>query len=65
MMQFILRGQGEKLVYEYITVKTPNIFEYCDFNFYDLVWYYKEKQPPRQIRGSGNREVARHSPQHW
>ena len=25
---------------EHVTGKTPNISEYCDFYFYDLVWYH-------------------------
>ena len=25
---------------EHVTVETPYISEYCDFDFYDLVWYH-------------------------
>ena len=26
--------------YEYVTGKTPDISEFIDFDFYDLVWYF-------------------------
>ena len=54
MMQFIPRGHDGRTAYELITGKTPDIAEYCDFDFYDLVWYWKE--PTGADRG---RELAR------
>ena len=30
---------------EHVTVKTPEITEYCDFDFYDLVWYHTGLHP--------------------
>lgn len=31
--------------YEFITGKTPDISEYCNFDFYDLVWYWHSPHP--------------------
>ena len=39
-MPFILQGRHEQSGYEMITGKTPDILEYFDFDFYDLVWYW-------------------------
>ena len=30
---------------EHITGKKPNIYEYCDFGFYDLFWYHPGLHP--------------------
>ena len=30
---------------EHVTGKTPEISEYCDFYFYDLVWYHPGFHP--------------------
>ena len=30
---------------EHVTCKTPDIYEYCDFNLYALVWYHLELRP--------------------
>jgi hypothetical protein len=38
LMHFIPRGHHERSGYEMITGKTPDISEYLDFDFYDLVW---------------------------
>ena len=40
MSQFIPRGHDQRTGYELVTGKTPDISEYCDFDFYDLVWYW-------------------------
>jgi hypothetical protein len=38
LMHFIPRGRNDRSGYEIITGKTPDISEYLDFDFYDLVW---------------------------
>ena len=43
MMQFISQGKEELFGYEHITGKTPDISEYCEFDFYYLVWYWTKK----------------------
>ena len=45
LMHFILRGRNDRSGYEIITGKTPDISEYLDFNFYDLVWYWRLPNP--------------------
>ena len=30
---------------EHVTVEIPYISEYCDFDFYDLVWYHPGLHP--------------------
>jgi hypothetical protein len=40
MMQLIPRGYDEQTGYELVTGRTPDISEYCDFDFCDLVWYW-------------------------
>ena len=37
-----LRG---RTAFEHVTGKTPDISEYIDFDFYDLVWYYPGVHP--------------------
>jgi hypothetical protein len=39
-----------------ITGKTPDISEYLDFNFYDLVWYWRQPSPSLSEH---DRELAR------
>ena len=57
MMQFIPRNslQG-RTGYEEVTGKTPDISEYCDFDFYDLVWYHSGVHPSIS---QGNIELGR------
>ncbi len=45
LMHFILWGQNELSGYEMITGKTPDILEYLDFDFCDLVWYWHQPNP--------------------
>ncbi len=40
LMQFIPGGQNERSGYKQITGCTPDISEYCNFGFYDPVWYW-------------------------
>lgn len=42
--------------YEEVTGKTPDISEYCDFDFYDLVWYHAGVHPSISEE---NRELGR------
>ena len=56
MMQFILQGREERLGYEHSTGKTPDISECCDFDFYDLVWYWPNTHPPLT---KNHREIAK------
>jgi hypothetical protein len=45
LMHFILQGRNDRSGYEFITGKTPDISEYLDFDFYDLVWYWRLPNP--------------------
>jgi hypothetical protein len=45
IMQRIARGPDQRTGYEIITGNTPDISEWLDFDFYDLVWYYDKKHP--------------------
>ncbi len=45
LMNFIPRGRNEQSGYEMITDKTLDISEYLDFDFYDLVWYWRQPHP--------------------
>ena len=46
IMQFLPRNSlNGRTGYEEVTGKTPDISEYCDFDFYDLVWYYPGVHP--------------------
>ena len=36
---------GGRTALENVTGKTPDISEYCDFDFYDLVWYFPGVHP--------------------
>ena len=41
LRQFLPRNKlNGRTAYEHVTGKTPDISEYCDFDFYDLVWYH-------------------------
>jgi hypothetical protein len=44
-MKFILWGWNERLGSEIVTGQTPDISEYLDFDFYDLVWYWRTAHP--------------------
>ena len=55
-MQYIPRGQHEWTGYEQITGRTPDISEFCDFDFYDLVWYWRHPHPGLT---NHDRELAR------
>ena len=44
-MQFIPWGHNERTGFKMITGTTPDISEYCDFDFYDLVWYWRAPHP--------------------
>lgn len=56
MMQFIPWGHNDRMGYEQIIGRTPDISEYCDFDFYDLVWYWRS---PRPSLAEHDRELAR------
>ena len=56
LMNFIPRGRHERSGYEMITGKTPDISEYLDFDFYDLVWYWRQPHPSLSEH---DRELAR------
>ena len=46
MMQFVPRQSlGNRTPIEAVTGKTPDISEYLDFDFYDLVWYFPGVHP--------------------
>jgi hypothetical protein len=38
-------GPDGRTGYEKITGNTPDISEWLDFDFYDMVWYYDRKHP--------------------
>lgn len=41
LRQFLPRDKlNGRTAYEQVTGKTPDISEFCDFDFYDLVWYH-------------------------
>lgn len=39
---------GERTGYEKITGDTPDISEWCDFAFYQFVWYWDTPKPPEE-----------------
>ena len=39
------RGHDDRTGYERLNGKTPDISEWLDFTFYDLVWYYNLDNP--------------------
>jgi hypothetical protein len=45
LMQFIPWGQNKRSGYKQITGHTPDISEYCNFGFYDPVWYWPNTHP--------------------
>ncbi|KAL7540872.1 hypothetical protein ACHAXR_010449 [Thalassiosira sp. AJA248-18] len=45
LMWFIPRGRDGRSGYEQITGQNPDISEFCDFDFYDLVWYWPHSHP--------------------
>ena len=46
----------ERTGFDQVTGKTPYISEYCDFDFYDLVWYHAGVHPSISKE---NREMGR------
>ena len=56
LMQFIPRGRNDRSGYEVLTGRTPDISEFCDFDFYDLVWYWRAAHPSLSEH---DRELAR------
>ena len=56
LMNFIPRGRNERSGYEIVTGMTPDISEYLDFDFYDLVWYWRSAHPSLSEH---DRELAR------
>jgi hypothetical protein len=45
LMQFIPQEQNKRSGYKQITGCMPDISEYCNFWFYDLVWYWPNTHP--------------------
>ena len=46
IIQFLPRDKlRDRNATEHFTGKTPYISEYCDFDFYDLVWYHPGIHP--------------------
>ena len=39
MLSRMSRGKGKRTGYEEVAVKTPEIGEYLDFEFYHLLWW--------------------------
>ena len=57
IMQILPRSQlRDRTALEAVTGKTPDISEFCDFDFYDLVWYHTGVHPSV---GKQNREIGR------
>ena len=56
LMQLIPRGHDERTGYELVTGRTPDISEYCDFDFYDLVWFWPNTTASHTDK---NRQLAR------
>ena len=56
LMLYIPRGRNERTGYEMVTGHTPDISEFCDFDFYDLVWYWRAPHPSM---AEHDRELAR------
>eukprot|EP00804_Cyclotella_cryptica_P025206 CCRYP_010330-RA/>CCRYP_010330-RA protein AED:0.37 eAED:0.37 QI:0/0/0/1/1/1/2/0/416 len=55
LMQLIPRPRKGRTGYEEVFGKTPDISEYCDFEFWDLVWFHKTSHPGlgEEIRALG------------
>ena len=45
IMQLLPRNPSNRTGYEMVTGKTPDISEFCDFDFWDLVWYFPGTHP--------------------
>ena len=58
LMTFIPRRASGRTGHELVTVQTPDMSEYLDFDFYDLVWYLVDEHPNT---GQQNRQLARTS----
>lgn len=56
VMNLIPQGQPDRSGYEVITGCTPDISEFCDFAFYDLIWYWCTSAPSL---GDHVKELAR------
>jgi hypothetical protein len=56
LMHFILRGQNDRMGYKMIMGRTPDISEYLDFDFFDLVRYWRLPHPSISEH---DRELAR------
>ncbi|KAL7548104.1 hypothetical protein ACHAWF_011394 [Thalassiosira exigua] len=57
IMQILPRSQlRDRTALEAVTGKTPGISEFCDFDFYDLVWYHTGVHPGIAQQ---NRDVGR------
>ena len=56
IMQIIPQGLNRRTAYEIVTGRTPDISEYCDFDFYDLTLYWPNTVEPQDDK---NRRLAR------
>jgi hypothetical protein len=56
IMSLITQGPSGRTGYELVTGQTPDISEYLDFDFYDLVWYHVDQHAST---GQQNRKLAR------
>ena len=48
-----MQKEGDRTEYEKVTGDTPDILEWCDFSFYDHVWYWdtpSDNAPATKIR---------------
>jgi hypothetical protein len=55
IMQIIPQGLNQRTAHEIVTGRTPDISEYCNFDFYDLVWYWPNTVEPQDNK---NRRLA-------
>ncbi len=51
LMHFILRGRNDRMRYKMIAGRTPDISKYLDFDFFDLVWYWRLPHPSLSKHG--------------
>ena len=56
IMSFIPQGPSARTGYGMVTGQTPDISEFLDFDFYDLVWYHVDQHAST---GTPNRKLAR------
>lgn len=56
LMQRISIPRSGRTGYEEVFGKTPDVSEYCHFEFWDLVWYHKAAHPGL---GGENRALGR------